>query len=122
MIKIKLNKFFQIKIYSRNFNFLKDNQFIVDKMLPAMWDDGYATSRSIIMSIHDQSDLVKAFDEFAYNKGAALIRMFESVIQENELFQGLKVKLFFPFDYNFFKINFFKEISTNKTIWCCYIR
>ena len=67
-----------------------------------MWDDGYATSRSIIMNITAQSDLIKAFDEFAYNKGAAVIRMLESVIKEDALFQGLKVKFVTLLDNHFY--------------------
>lgn len=61
-------------------------------MIPSMWDDGYATSRPIIMNVTSQPDLVRAFDEFLYNKGAAVIRMLESIVQENQLFEGLKVK------------------------------
>ncbi|CAF0707260.1 unnamed protein product [Brachionus calyciflorus] len=70
-----------------------ENQFINDKMIPAMWQDGYASSRPIKMNITSSLELSIAFDELVYNKGASLIRMLENIIGEQQLISSLTTYL-----------------------------
>lgn len=56
-----------------------------------MWQDGFATSRAIKSNINSQQDIQVAFEELTYVKGAAIIRMFESMLGENSFKNGLIV-------------------------------
>lgn len=60
-----------------------------------MWEDGYATSRPIKIDINSAGDLVYLFDEIIYSKGAAVIRMLESIVTPDEFQKNLIVKLNF---------------------------
>jgi aminopeptidase N len=60
-------------------------------MLPVMWDDGFISTKPVKQNITTQFQLNAAFEPLVYDKGAALIRMLEAVVGENELRTGLIV-------------------------------
>lgn len=85
-------------------------------MIPAMWEDGFAGSRAVVMNVTLQSDLVKAFDSFSFDKGAALIRMLESIIGENELKMDLIVSFLSPSFIQAKLIIFLKRNISNQNL------
>ena len=56
----------------------------------AMGEDGLASARKIRQPINNESDISSAFDSITYEKGAAVIRMFESWVGEKQFQAGIK--------------------------------
>ncbi|MBV9771111.1 MAG: M1 family metallopeptidase, partial [Bryobacterales bacterium] len=65
----------------------------VNARLGAMRGDDLASSREIRQPIESNSDIANAFDDITYEKGAAVIEMFEHWIGEAKFRQGVQVYL-----------------------------
>jgi alanyl aminopeptidase len=66
---------------------------IVNARLGAMRDDELASAREIRQPIQNNDDIANAFDDITYEKGAAVIEMFEHWIGEAKFRQGVQLYL-----------------------------
>ena len=55
-----------------------------------MWEDGYATSKPVILSMGER-DSPRVNDALVASKGAAILRMLESVVGEASLKTSMRV-------------------------------
>jgi len=62
----------------------------VRSRLSVMGQDGLVSARRIRNPIGSYSDIMSAFDRITYNKGEAVIRMFEAWAGENEFREGVR--------------------------------
>ncbi len=65
----------------------------LDNKFGAMETDSLVSSRQIRQPIESQDDIVNAFDGITYQKGAAVIRMFENWVGEQRFQQGVTAYL-----------------------------
>jgi cytosol alanyl aminopeptidase len=69
------------------------NVNIVNARLGAMRDDELASAREIRQPIENNDDIANAFDDITYEKGAAVIEMFEHWIGEAKFREGVQLYL-----------------------------
>ncbi|XP_051160347.1 endoplasmic reticulum aminopeptidase 2-like isoform X1 [Leptopilina boulardi] len=65
------------------------DQFILDKIQPALDLDGLASSHSISVTVKDPTEIEAIFDTISYNKGASILYMLENFLNEDVLKSGL---------------------------------
>jgi len=65
----------------------------VNARLGAMHQDSLTSAREIRQPILSNDDIANAFDDITYEKGAAVIRMFESWIGERQFREGVRLYL-----------------------------
>lgn len=65
------------------------DQFILDKIQPALDLDALASSHPISVPVKDPSDIESIFDTISYNKGASILYMLEGFLNEKILRAGL---------------------------------
>ncbi|KAL7295649.1 hypothetical protein TKK_0011007 [Trichogramma kaykai] len=65
------------------------DQFILDKIQPALDLDGLASSHPISTQVKDPSEIESIFDTISYNKGASILYMLEGFLNEDVLKAGL---------------------------------
>ncbi len=65
----------------------------LDAKFGAMGNDSLISARSIRQPIESRDDIANAFDGITYQKGAAVIRMFESWMGESDFQKGVKIYL-----------------------------
>lgn len=65
------------------------DQFILDKIQPAMHLDALTSSHPISVPVKDPSDIESIFDTISYNKGASIFYMLEGFLGEDVLKNGL---------------------------------
>ena len=65
------------------------DQFILDKIQPALDLDGLASSHPISVKVKDPTEIEAIFDTISYNKGASILYMLESFLGEDVLRSGL---------------------------------
>ncbi|ODN00507.1 Endoplasmic reticulum aminopeptidase 2 [Orchesella cincta] len=64
-------------------------QFVIEKTQPALALDALGSSHPISVEVQDPREIEAIFDTISYNKGAAILRMLESVLGLNVLRHGL---------------------------------
>ncbi|KAJ8684054.1 hypothetical protein QAD02_019846 [Eretmocerus hayati] len=65
------------------------DQFILDKIQPALDLDALASSHPISVPVKDPSEIESIFDPISYNKGASVLYMLEGFLSEHTLRIGL---------------------------------
>ncbi|XP_014219724.1 glutamyl aminopeptidase [Copidosoma floridanum] len=65
------------------------DQFILDKIQPALELDALASSHPISIPVKDPSEIESIFDTISYNKGASVLYMLEGFLNEETLRAGL---------------------------------
>ncbi|XP_042237280.1 endoplasmic reticulum aminopeptidase 1-like isoform X3 [Homarus americanus] len=70
-----------------------EEQFIVEKMHPALSLDALLASHPISTPVTDPAQIESIFDTISYKKGASIISMLESFIGRNMLQEGLRLYL-----------------------------
>ncbi|XP_058801112.1 endoplasmic reticulum aminopeptidase 2-like isoform X2 [Phymastichus coffea] len=65
------------------------DQFILDKIQPALDLDALASSHPISVQVKDPSEIESIFDTISYNKGASILYMLEGFLTEDILKVGL---------------------------------
>lgn len=65
------------------------DQFILDKMQPALTLDALASSHPISVPVKDPSEIEAIFDTISYSKGASVLKMLEGFLCEDVLRNGL---------------------------------
>jgi aminopeptidase N len=58
-----------------------------------MWDDGYESSHPLQVKLETTSEIISVYDKITSSKGAAVMRMVESVVGPTQFKTGLKVKM-----------------------------
>lgn len=56
-----------------------------------MWDDGFVSTRPLTSDVQYPTDVAKVFDPLTYAKGAALLRMTESIVKEDNFKANIRV-------------------------------
>jgi aminopeptidase N len=87
---------------------------IVEETIPAMWEDGYESSHPLQINVEHLGQLTSIFDVITSSKGAAIMRMVESIVGNTQFLNGLKVNYFliFPLSLSYIQIDiFFIELS-----------
>jgi aminopeptidase N len=67
------------------------DQFLVDEVLPVMYDDGFAVSHPVLNNVDDPNEIMSLFDSITYSKGSALLFMLESTVGADNFQKGLHV-------------------------------
>ncbi|XP_045130839.1 endoplasmic reticulum aminopeptidase 1-like isoform X6 [Portunus trituberculatus] len=70
-----------------------EEQFLVDKMQPALALDALLASHPISTPVKDPAQIESIFDTISYKKGASIISMLESFIGHKMLAEGLQLYL-----------------------------
>ena len=71
----------------------KINQITTEETIPTMWDDGFASSHPLKVKVLTRAEIISsAFDQITTRKGAAVMKMVESVVGATQFQNGLKVK------------------------------
>ncbi|XP_050726718.1 endoplasmic reticulum aminopeptidase 1-like isoform X3 [Eriocheir sinensis] len=70
-----------------------DEQFLVDKMQPALALDALLASHPISTPVNDPAQIESIFDTISYKKGASILSMLESFIGRKMLKAGLRLYL-----------------------------
>lgn len=65
------------------------DQFILDKIQPALHLDGLKSSHPISVPVKDPAEIESIFDTISYNKGASIFYMLENFLGEEILRSGL---------------------------------
>ncbi|KAB7505266.1 Endoplasmic reticulum aminopeptidase 1, partial [Armadillidium nasatum] len=68
-------------------------QFIIEKVQPALALDGLMTSHPVSLPVHDPADIESIFDAISYKKGASIISMLEVCVGKPVLQSGLRYYL-----------------------------
>lgn len=56
-----------------------------------MWDDGFVTTRPLSSNVQYPTDVARVFEPLTYAKGAAIFRMTESIVKENNFKTYIRV-------------------------------
>ena len=74
-----------------------------------MWDDGYSGAHSLSFNVQTKSEISSnAFDIITSKKGAAIIRMVESILGSGAIQDGFRVNIVFLVPIRLFSHNFIK--------------
>jgi alanyl aminopeptidase len=84
----------------------------VQERLDAMHLDSLVSTRRIRQPIESESDIANAFDGITYQKGAAVIRMFEQYVGADRFRHGVRLYLKQHADGNATAKDFLTEVST----------
>ena len=57
-----------------------------------MWEDGYATSKPVIKDVDVKNSQPRVSDVIINSKGAAILRMLESILSFNTFRTNMRVK------------------------------
>ena len=60
-----------------------------------MWEDGYATSKPVVKDVDEQNRVPRVSDTIVNSKGAAILRMLESIVSNVTLRNSMRVLSFF---------------------------
>ena len=71
--------------------FVKIDQMIAEETVPAMWEDGYESSHPLQLKLETTSQIISVFDTITSGKGAAIMRMVESIVGFANFQASLKV-------------------------------
>ena len=66
---------------------------ITEETIPAMWEDGYESSHPLQIKVENLGQIISAFDLITSSKGAAFMRMVESIFGSSQFTTGLKVTI-----------------------------
>ena len=56
-----------------------------------MWEDGYATSKPVIKDVDERNSEPRVNTPIIYSKGAAILRMLESIVTNETLKNSFRV-------------------------------
>ena len=56
-----------------------------------MWDDGYPSSRPVVVNATSSDVINSLYDSITFSKGSAILRMLESIVGETNFQSGLRV-------------------------------
>ena len=71
-----------------------------------MWDDAFESSHPVEANVVTPDQINNVFDSITYSKGAALLRMLESVVGEEAFRDGLRVMNFLFYSFYIRSITF----------------
>ncbi len=60
-----------------------------------MWEDGFVTSKPVIQDVNEKKSVPRVSDPIIVSKGAAILRMLESIVSETGLRNSMRVNFFF---------------------------
>lgn len=66
------------------------DQFISDKLVPVMFDDGFEASQPVYLPVNDPNEITNLFSSITYDKGAAVLFMLESTVGFDNFRDGLR--------------------------------
>ena len=66
-----------------------------------MWEDGYATSKPVILDVNERNSMPRVSDPIVNSKGAAILRMLESIVTVDTFKNNMRVYLTQLFLYVF---------------------
>ena len=66
-----------------------------------MWEDGYATSKPVILDVNERNSMPRVSDPIVNSKGAAILRMLESIVTVDTFKNNMRVYLTQFFFYIF---------------------
>jgi aminopeptidase N len=64
-------------------------QFLIEDVQPVMEIDAGVSSHPIVVNVTNPDEINEVFDKISYSKGAAVIRMLESMMGKTAFFQVL---------------------------------
>jgi aminopeptidase N len=56
-----------------------------------MWEDGYESSHPINANVTYPDEIINLFDSITFNKGPAILRMIESLVNPTNMQMALRV-------------------------------
>jgi aminopeptidase N len=56
-----------------------------------MWEDGYATSKPVILDVTERNSMPRVSDPIVNSKGAAILRMLESIVTVDTFKNNMRV-------------------------------
>ncbi len=72
--------------------YFKIDQYIVDKLVPVMYDDGYTNSQTVSAQALTSAEINSLFNSFTYDKGSSLLFMLEETVGKDNFRDGLRVR------------------------------